>query len=115
MLRTMNWEAVGAVAELVGAIGVIASLLYLAIQVRTNTRMMRTTAEQAAIDSFRNFQWSPLEADRPKIVRTGVEDLNALSEDERARFIVLVHEMFRTFENMYLLHLTRTSRNQRGA
>lgn len=94
MLRTMNWEAVGAVAELVGAIGVIASLLYLAIQVRSNTRMMRTTAEQDAIDSFRNFQRSLLEADRLKIFRTGVEDLNALSEDERARFIVLVHEMF---------------------
>ena len=30
----MNWDAVGALAELLGAIGVIVTLLYLAVQVR---------------------------------------------------------------------------------
>ena len=30
----MNWDAIGAIAELLGAIGVIASLLYLARQMR---------------------------------------------------------------------------------
>lgn len=34
----MNWEAIGAFAELLGALGVIATLGYLAIQVRSNTR-----------------------------------------------------------------------------
>jgi hypothetical protein len=34
----MNWDAVGAIAELTGAIGVIASLLYLAGQVRSSNR-----------------------------------------------------------------------------
>ena len=33
----MEWEAVGALAELVGAIGVIASLFYLASQIRRNS------------------------------------------------------------------------------
>ncbi len=32
----MNWEAVAAVAELIGAIGVIASLVYLAKQIQAN-------------------------------------------------------------------------------
>ena len=30
----MNWDAIGAIAELLGAIGVIASLVYLATQIR---------------------------------------------------------------------------------
>ncbi|MGY8779870.1 MAG: hypothetical protein ACKVIN_17340 [Longimicrobiales bacterium] len=34
----MNWEALGAIGELVGAGGVIASLIYLAAQVRQGTR-----------------------------------------------------------------------------
>ena len=34
----MNWEAIGAVGETVGGIGVIVTLIYLAIQVRQNTR-----------------------------------------------------------------------------
>ena len=32
----MNWDAIGAIAELAGAIGVIASLIYLARQIRQN-------------------------------------------------------------------------------
>lgn len=47
----MNWEAIGAIAESFGAIGVIATLIYLAIQVRhskeatdANTRQMRGEA-----------------------------------------------------------------------
>ena len=37
----MNWEALGAIAELVGAIGVIATLIYLSAQIRQNTRAIR--------------------------------------------------------------------------
>ena len=44
----MNWEAVGALAEGLGAIGVIVSLLYLASQVRTNTRASRVEAKLTA-------------------------------------------------------------------
>ncbi len=40
----MNWEALGAIAELIGGLGVIATLAYLAIQIRQNTRSMRWPA-----------------------------------------------------------------------
>ncbi len=33
----MNWDAIGAVGEILGAIAVFVSLLYLAIQIRSNT------------------------------------------------------------------------------
>ena len=45
----MNWEAIGALAELVGAIGVIASLVYLASQIRQNTNAMRGTAHESSV------------------------------------------------------------------
>ena len=44
----MDWEAVGAVAELGGAIGVIASLFYLAAQIQRNS----TTVEAATASSI---------------------------------------------------------------
>lgn len=34
----MNWEAIGAVGEIVGALAVVATLIYVAIQIRQNTR-----------------------------------------------------------------------------
>ncbi|NKC01764.1 MAG: hypothetical protein GKR90_25145 [Pseudomonadales bacterium] len=38
----MNWDAIGAIAESIGAIGVITSLIYLAIQVRQSAGYTRT-------------------------------------------------------------------------
>lgn len=40
----MNWDAVGAIAEVAGAIAVIVTLGYLAVQIRDNTRAMRAQA-----------------------------------------------------------------------
>ena len=42
----MNWEAMGAIGEVVGAVGVIATLAYLATQIRDNNKMMRATTKQ---------------------------------------------------------------------
>jgi len=37
----MNWEAIGALADLIGGAGVILTLVYLAVQVKQNTQSMR--------------------------------------------------------------------------
>ena len=42
----MNWDALSAIAESIGAIGVIVTLVYLSMQIRQNTAMMRVTAKQ---------------------------------------------------------------------
>jgi hypothetical protein len=43
----MNWEAIGAIGEIVGATAVVASLLYLAVQMRRNAQEARVTNRQA--------------------------------------------------------------------
>ena len=43
----MNWEAIAAISQLVAAIGVIASLVYLAVQVRGNTRVASAQARHS--------------------------------------------------------------------
>ena len=40
----MNWEAAAAIAEVLGAMGVIVSLLYVANEVRSNTRALKASA-----------------------------------------------------------------------
>ena len=42
----MDWNAVGAIGEVGGAIGVIVTLIYLAGQLRQNTRAMRSSTYQ---------------------------------------------------------------------
>ena len=47
----MNWDAIGAMAELAGALGVIASLIYVATQIRQSTRASSVEAKLATINS----------------------------------------------------------------
>ena len=48
----MNWEALGAIGEIVGAVAVVLSLIFLATQIRQNTRSSRTASYQAAVTSI---------------------------------------------------------------
>lgn len=36
----MNWDAIGAIGEVVGALAVVISLVYLALQIRQNSRQV---------------------------------------------------------------------------
>lgn len=48
----MNWEAVGAIAELAGAVAVVVTLAYLAKQITQNTNIMKAQAYQARSDAL---------------------------------------------------------------
>jgi hypothetical protein len=39
--QEMNWEAIGAIAELIGGFAVLVTLVYLSIQVKQNSQMQR--------------------------------------------------------------------------
>lgn len=48
----LNWDLIGILAEVVGAIAVVVSLVYLAVQTRDNTKVMRSRATWDAQQSF---------------------------------------------------------------
>ena len=45
----MNWEAIGAIGEIIGAIAVVATLVYLSAQIRQSNREARASTLQAAL------------------------------------------------------------------
>ncbi len=47
----MNWNAIAAMAELLGALAVLASLLYLAHQIRQNTEVARSASRQGIAEA----------------------------------------------------------------
>lgn len=90
----MNWEALGAIAELLGAIGVIVTLVYLATQIRQNNHQLRGAATTAVYEYQRTLT-EMLSADPElyKIALRGNEDLASLSPWEQQRFTIwAIHE-----------------------
>ena len=82
----MNWDALGAVGEIIGALAVVVSLLYLSYQIRQGTK----TAEDAAFrDIFAStsarLSWVN-EPNNRKILMTGLMDYNALGSEDRFAF-----------------------------
>jgi hypothetical protein len=45
--EAMNWESVGAIAELIGEIGVIVTLAYVAVQIAQNNRNLQESTSAA--------------------------------------------------------------------
>ena len=55
----MNWEALAATAELLGALGVLASLVYLGLKIRQNTGWLRQQAFQLSTNEIRRWASQP--------------------------------------------------------
>lgn len=98
----MNWQAFGAVAEMIGAIGVIATLGYLAVQVRQNTRAIRAQTYDSFVSQFRNWN-EPMRADERMAERFHelTEDVQSLSPEEQRHAIHVLFDFARLAENLH--------------
>ena len=101
----MTLEDLGNIGEFVGAIGVVASLIYLALQIRQNSRLMEQNTRSSEFTSLRvlvtDFQQFRLhvagDAETMRVWREGLLEFEALNEDERWRFGTLLQYVFSNF------------------
>jgi hypothetical protein len=99
----MDWSAVGALGELAGAAGVIASLVYLARQIRQNARSQNQAAADEAVRAL--VDWLHPLLQNPEawdLFWRGCTDLDALTEGERARWIPMALVWLKTVEAVFL-------------
>lgn len=98
----MNWEAIGAIGEIIGAVAVILTLGYLAVQIRQNTKAVRASALDSsvtAIGAIRQAVFSSGEV--VSIYRRGLDSPHELDEDERERFRLLMHNILWSIWNVF--------------
>ena len=98
----MNWEAIAALAELLGAAGVIASLIYLAGQVRSSGKQARQAAIQSVVNKMSTV-WNQLAAESTgDLWVRGSKGLSQLdSETERVRFSAFLFSVYQPYEELY--------------
>ncbi len=102
----LNWEAISAIGQLVGALAVVISLIYLARQVRSNAGETRRAAMRSTLDSLNRFTQQITEhADLAELRDRGFDDFESLKGSDRTRFNAYMHAVFRTIEDVYYQHL----------
>jgi len=90
----LNWEALGALAELTAAIAVILTLIYLAVQIKQSGQLVEqnnklldisiANATRDAQNEVSRIIASDMQA--AKIFWAGLSDRSALTEEERQSF-----------------------------
>jgi len=97
----MDWEAVGAVGELVGALGVILSVLYLAIQIRKDARArVAETSHSIAARAGAVQQILSENRELAAVWRRALRgDFEDLEEADRTQFEVYLSVVTRSYED----------------
>jgi hypothetical protein len=99
----MTLSDLGNLGEFISAVAVVVSLLYLAVQVRQNTRMMRVSTHQAL-----NSEWNSLnvaygsDPEVATLLDRGSQDYSQLNRVERFRYTLLMRAIFGSHNDMFL-------------
>ena len=116
----MNWEAIGVIAEVIGAIAVVVSLAYLAVQVRSNTRALRASSSFETAHSWASLNEQIVSmlagdsqfqsGDESRLVKISALFYGAdtkpedLTETDRVFMSYLHRALFQKLEGQYFLH-----------
>lgn len=83
----MNWAAIGAVGEILGAIAVVATLIYLTVQLKQNSLQIRLSSSQTAANNYSGRIIEVLsDPELLSLWRSGLRSFLDLTLDEQARF-----------------------------
>jgi len=101
----MNWEMLAAIGQLAAVVVGIPSLIYLAVQIREQTKERR----QSAVNTL-TVQWGDLtkalhdSAEFSAIYLRAVQSFDDLDAVSKLRFSAFQNRFFKNFEGMYFSH-----------
>lgn len=99
----MDLEALGNLGDFVGGIGVVATLIYLAVQVRQNTAALKTASRQAIVAGMREYNRLSFEPGAGAYFR-GVADYPNLPAEENRLFAARMIDLLLFFQGAHALH-----------
>ena len=100
----MNWDAIGAVGEIVSAIAVIVTLAYLAVQIRDGARASRSAAVTDATTAMQAwYQELGSNSESATLFLEGLKNPDSLPKRDQFQFVMMVHAAFLAFQRTYFL------------
>ena len=99
----MNWDAISAVAETVGTIVVLITLLYLSVQMRIANKQREMESLRHTYDGLNQMcELLSESTEKASIVKRGRESLENLTDEERIVFEFMHIQIFNTVESWYM-------------
>ncbi len=92
----MNWEAIGAVGELLGAIVVFASVAYLALQIRHTGKISEDQSSRGMYDSWNVALGELAKPQNAAIIVQGLESFHRLEPANKLQFDSLMNILMTT-------------------
>ncbi len=100
-------------AQILGGIGVIASIIYVGIQIRNNARALRAATYQQLTAAFTaNLDVLFQNAEACSLVLRGADDFNSLDRLEKARYRFQLMAMLRRYANAWFQYKIGTLRDE---
>ena len=100
----MNWEAIGATGELIGAFAVVVSLIYVGVQVRHSAGAVRSAAANDASVAMQNW-YLEMGSNRQAsdIWFNAMTSPDPLSTHDEFQFMMSMHAVLLGMQNSYFL------------
>jgi hypothetical protein len=95
----VNWDAIGALAELLGAVGVIASLVYLANQIRQNSQSVRAESVRQLLGQSSQMFMSATTSVEVVAAQVKARAGDDLGEEDSTRLMLLTMAILGNYEN----------------
>jgi hypothetical protein len=112
----MTLEQFAWLGNIVSGLGVIATVVYTAVQIRSNTRAVRAAAFQEVVDSFASISFDiAKDKNLTELFLRAGRDSSALSEVERAQYNFMLLSFLRRAESVYFQTESRTLRDKHWA
>ena len=101
----LNWDAIGAIGEVAGATAVVATLGYLALQIRENSRQLRVTSINA-MNELINYGFDPIyNSDRnTEAWLNGLSSPDELNDLDRQLFELFMARVMNSFQTAMTQH-----------
>jgi predicted histidine transporter YuiF (NhaC family) len=94
----MTWDAINAIAEVLGVLAVIVSLAYVATQVRQGNQMALAESERELLENWASAISQISANDRiTEIFCQGLNDFNSMTNLEKTRFSVVMARLINTY------------------
>ena len=101
----MGWEAIGALGEILGAAAVVLTILYLAQQVRVNSKQVELSSSMS-MASLLQDAFTPIYNNRDTINVwvVGLESPQSLANEDRRIFFLFMDRLMNCFETTIIHH-----------